>query len=258
MSGNQLVKNAERINITCGNRLGYHIITGVALFLNKPSDMKKINLLPCSLISQTLVTWSLSGMLMILSSGCSKEVPLNNNMEPLYALDKEVFFSIQTASGIYSNYGYRQINVINTSGGQIIYIQKMLDSGGVPVINIRIGFNNDLHYGGGGWFGSTPSGYLNLGNCKGEIYLSKSGTEITGKYQSHPEKNSIYLINPGTQNQEKFAMDSSAVDFKIANEGQLSHGGDFVEGNFSCDLFSYINGSSPIPANFSFRLVVIQ
>ncbi len=217
--------------------------------------MKRNNQTLISLVTRTLIKWSIPAMLMILLHSCSKDVPANANNEPAYALDKEVYFTIQTPSEIYSNYGFYEKST-NISAGQTINFQKALDSNGLPVLNIRISFSNELYFGGGGWVGPSTLSYLYLGNCQGEISMTKSGSEITGEYQSHPGNDIIYLINSSTQNKEQFFMDTTNVSFKITNEGRLTHGGDFVEGNFTFNLYSYVIGSSPFTANGSFKLVV--
>jgi hypothetical protein len=220
--------------------------------LTKTFKMKKHEILP-STRKAALFGKLFFPAILILFSGCSKDNPARNSTaEPTYAVDKEVYFTIQTGTDIHTSYGFYDKSGSENSGGQFLYIQKELDSGGAPIINIQISISNELVYGGGGWFSSTAPTHLNLGNCQGSISMTKPGTEITGTYHTRTGDATIFLINSTTQNKEQFMVDSAGLSLNITQEGQLRKGGNFADGNFSCNLVS----STSIPATGSFRLAV--
>ncbi len=219
--------------------------------LAKTFKMKKHEILPPTR-NDALFNKFFFPAILILFAGCSKNTPARNNTaDPTYAVDKEVYFTIQTGSDLHTAYGFYDKSGSQNSGGQSLSFQKELDSGGAPIINIQISISNELVYGGGGWFSSTAPTHLNLGNCQGFISMTKSGTEITGTYHTRAGDATIFLINSTTQNKEQFMVDSAGLSLNITQEGQLSKGGNFVDGNFSCNLVSSIT----VPATGSFRLV---
>jgi len=212
--------------------------------------MKKHEILPIAR-KAALFSKIIFPAILILFSGCSKENPARNSTaEPSYAVDKEVYFTIQTGTDIHTAYGYYDKTGFENSSGQFLYFQKELDSVVAPTIKIQISISNELVYGGGGLFSTTAPTHLNLGNCQGFISMTKSGTEINGTYHTRAGDATIVLINSTTRNKEQFIVDSVGLSLNITQEGKLSKGGNFVDGNFSCNLVN----SAIIPATGSFRL----
>jgi hypothetical protein len=198
----------------------------------------------------------IAGIFLVLFAACSKDPPISMNNDPSYTVDKEIYFTIQPGNDIYTDYGFYDRRSPEISGGQTFFYRNETDSSGTPFISVQITASSELYYGGGGWFGNSPSSYLSLGNWKGHINLTKSGTDLMGNYHISTGNQVIYLINPSTRNQENYAVDTSGFSFNVTKVGRRSKGGSTVEGTFSWNLLSSKNGGITIPAIGSFRLSV--
>ncbi len=176
-------------------------------------------------------------------SGCTKGLFDDSKN---YKLDKEIFFTLQTATDTYTTYGYSYHKNGTTYDGPEINITRDADSSTpaqtdltlVVVEAIIDGYDNSIIFA--------------MGDAYAGWFMSKPGNDITGTYDRlvGPDDANMFRILNRTK---EYYVSKQGFSFTITKEDFL-HNRQTLSGTFTCNLLLNSNPAISVPASGSFNV----